>query len=114
MLQPKQGVTMAMALHELCTNAMKYGSLSQAGGEVLISWEADWDGRFQFIWREQGGPEVRPPTSQGFGSRLLRRAFASDFDANVELAFESSGFICSISGSLQLRKKSASLSRQGG
>jgi two-component sensor histidine kinase len=63
---------MSMALHELATNAAKYGSLSQAGGRVAVSWTRAGD-ELMLTWRERGGPPVTPPTREGFGSRLIRQ-----------------------------------------
>jgi two-component sensor histidine kinase len=68
-----------MALHELATNAIKYGALSSSEGRVTISWTEghDREGRrfLNMLWQEQGGPPVSPPHRQGFGSRLLSRVF---------------------------------------
>jgi two-component sensor histidine kinase len=71
----------ALLLHELCTNASKYGALTTENGRISISWDyprADKDRKFLFRWSEAGGPPVHPPARQGFGSRLITTAFASD------------------------------------
>ena len=82
-------VTFAMVLHELCTNAIKYGALSVDGGRVGIAWTivADGERRFNFTWQESGGPPVRVPERRGFGSRLIERALAGDLKGEVELDF---------------------------
>ncbi len=82
-------VTFAMVLHELCTNAIKYGALSVDGGRVHIAWTivADGERRFNFTWRESGGPPVRVPERRGFGSRLIERALAGDLKGEAELDF---------------------------
>lgn len=103
-LAPKQALTMAMALHELATNAMKYGALSTAEGRVRLSWELT-DGAaagFLLRWREEEGPPVSPPQRQGFGTRLLRRAVAADLAGDVELNFASDGVSCVIRGRLEM------------
>jgi two-component sensor histidine kinase/PAS domain-containing protein len=66
-----------MALHELATNAAKYGALSEPSGRIAITWMSDPDrpGFVRLIWTESGGPTVSPPESHGFGTRLLERAF---------------------------------------
>ncbi len=70
-LSASQTLTMALALHELATNATKYGALSTDRGVVKIDWQTD--DRFHFKWREEGGPPVQPSERKGFGSKLLRR-----------------------------------------
>jgi two-component sensor histidine kinase len=71
----------ALLLHELCTNASKYGALTTENGRISINWDyprANGDRKFLFRWSEAGGPPVHPPARQGFGSRLIKTAFASD------------------------------------
>ena len=94
-LCPKAAVAIAMAVHELGTNAIKYGALSVDDGRVAIDWSAD-AGRFRLVWREQGGPAVSPPARKGFGVKMIERALASDLRANVELDFMTSGLRCTI------------------
>lgn len=77
MLPPRAALSVSMALHELATNAAKYGALSGDGGEVALSWTVERDGtpfptRVHLTWEESGGPPVTPPEGEGFGSRLLR------------------------------------------
>lgn len=86
--------SLSMALHELCTNAAKYGALSQSGGHVDITWSLEREGDanvFRFEWREVNGPPCYPPTRQGFGTRLVRAAFTSEFGAEASLEFPVSG-----------------------
>ena len=64
----------AVLVHELATNATKHGSLTKAEGRVEIEWTADDRSGFSFVWRERGGPPVRPPTTRGFGSQLISAA----------------------------------------
>ncbi len=75
MLDPRQALSLLLAINELATNATKYGSLSAPGGKVDISWsttEGDAPS-FLFTWRERGGPAVAPPAREGFGSRVIKR-----------------------------------------
>ncbi len=94
-LSAQQGVSMAMAAHELATNAVKYGALSVETGRIAMSWTFD-DGMLAFAWRESGGPPVVAPARSGFGTRLLTRGLARELDGKIELCFESSGVICRI------------------
>jgi len=84
----------SLVLHELATNAIKYGALSNLEGRVHITWSRQGgggDGRLIFYWREQGGPPVVTPKRQGFGSALLRATFA-----NARSNFDTNGFSCEI------------------
>lgn len=93
-LGAKQALTLALAINELATNALKYGALSGDGGQVAITWRAgapDSEERFVFGWRESGGPPVREPARKGFGSRLLQRVLAQEFQGKVVLAYEVAG-----------------------
>ena len=76
-LRPKSAVALSMALHELGTNALKYGALSTETGAVAVRWSTS-DGRFRLRWGERGGPPVAPPTRRGFGSRLIERGLAAE------------------------------------
>ena len=79
-----------MILHELVTNAIKYGALSVSQGRVVIG--LDWaPSVLTFSWQESGGPAVNEPSSAGFGSRILG-TFAKSFCRNVEARYEPSGF----------------------
>ena len=76
-LDSTKSVVVAMALHELATNAVKYGALSNGAGRVSIAWERQSQAnRVKLVWQESGGPEVCPPKQKGFGSHLIERAFA--------------------------------------
>jgi len=100
LLPPKDALALTMALHELCTNAMKYGALSNAEGRVDVEWNRAEGPRLTLAWRESGGPIVSPPRRKGFGSRLLERSLASDLDGKVRLDFEPSGLVCRIDAPL--------------
>ena len=86
----QQVVSLALALHELATNAVKYGSLSVRGGSVAVKIE-DLGDRLQMSWKERGGPPVIETTKSGFGTRLLRRS-----SADTRLAFEADGLRCTM------------------
>jgi PAS domain S-box-containing protein len=98
-LVPRAALALAMALHELGTNAAKYGALSVEGGRVSIGWTREGD-RLHLVWRESGGPPVEPPTRSGFGSRLIERGLAADLGGTAALSFDSSGLRCDIEASL--------------
>ncbi|WP_169747450.1 sensor histidine kinase [Belnapia moabensis] len=91
-LRPEAAIALHLALHELATNAAKYGALSAPGGRVEVMWRTTSPGDLLEVhWRERGGPPVRPPARRGFGSRLLERGLALQFGAKAELSFASEG-----------------------
>jgi len=94
-LGPKSAVALSMAVHELCTNAIKYGALSADSGHVDIDW-SDADGRLRWRWRERGGPPVAIPTRTGFGSRMIERALAMQLSGTVTLDYQATGLVCTI------------------
>lgn len=94
-ITPKSAVALAMALHELGTNAVKYGALSTNEGRIEIRWTLN-DDRFHLHWREYGGPPVTAPERRGFGIKMIERALASDLGARVSVEFDSDGVHCSI------------------
>jgi len=103
-LPSEAAVPIGMAIHELTTNAAKYGALSVPRGKVSISWQAEpaEDGtRLRLVWEEQGGPVVSSPTRQGFGSRLLHRVLATQLNAKVETDFEPTGLRVAIDAVLK-------------
>jgi two-component sensor histidine kinase len=102
-LGSKQAVALAMALHELGTNAIKYGALSNAGGRVDISWQSSVGSSpmFQLRWREKNGPIVVEPSRIGFGSRLIDRIIKGDFGGEVELNYKPSGLTCRVTAPMR-------------
>lgn len=105
-LQPKAAETFALAIHELATNAIKYGALSQPSGRIEVDWqidEAPKPPKLVFIWRERGGPPVRPPSRRGFGTELLERMLAFEFKGQTAIAFDSAGLQCVIKVPLSQR-----------
>ena len=98
-LTPKIALSLSMAMHELATNAVKYGALSRPEGRVSLSWETP-DGRLDLVWAEHGGPPVAPPARRGFGTRMIERALAADVDGKAELEFRPEGVLCRIEAAL--------------
>lgn len=94
-LDPNVTLALSMALHELATNAVKYGALSQPGGRVAIRWSirgGDADSRdFEFPWQESGGPAVAPPTRVGFGSRMIDRLMAKPMRGEAKTTYLPAG-----------------------
>ncbi|TXN23442.1 PAS domain S-box protein [Methylobacterium sp. WL9] len=97
-LPPRLALSIAMALHELGTNAVKYGALSNEGGRVRISWTVTRGAelRLGLRWSESGGPPVKRPTRTGFGSRLIERSLARELEGEVALLYEPGGVVCTI------------------
>lgn len=84
-------VPIGMAIHELTTNAAKYGALSTGRGRIAITWGVE-AGVLHLDWRESGGPVVAPPTRQGFGSRLLQRVLTAQVQATITTDYAPEGF----------------------
>jgi two-component sensor histidine kinase len=104
-LSPKTALALSMAMHELATNAVKYGALSAPGGRVVVRWSAGGEvARLRLEWREEGGPTVAPPARRGFGSRLIERGLAAELGGEVEVRFEPAGVVCLIDAPLDLHE----------
>ena len=99
MLPPSTAVALALATHELATNAAKYGALSNDAGQVSVSWNIDGD-RLMFVWREVGGPPVGRIDRSGFGTRLIKRTLAAELKGTAALDFLPSGLICRVEAPL--------------
>ena len=95
LLYPKLALTMTLLVHELATNAAKYGALSGSAGKLSIAWSLS-DTRLNLEWRETDGPNVTAPSHRGFGTRLLTRAL-DQFGGTIETVFETTGLICRLS-----------------
>ena len=93
MLGTKTAVTMALALHELATNALKYGALSVPEGHVHIRWTRSDLGELQLSWVERGGPKVLVPEKTGFGLRMIEKGMAAELRGTVEIIFDTDGLI---------------------
>jgi PAS domain S-box-containing protein len=95
-LPPAAAQALAMALHELATNAAKYGALSAADGRVEVTWRRDRSGVLKINWRETGGPLVTEPTHQGLGTALLGRALSGAIGGRTSLAWRREGLACEL------------------
>lgn len=101
-LPPQVSVSLAMIIHELCTNAIKYGALSNDTGRIAIDWsldERDHDRKLSLQWRESGGPPVQEPERRGFGTRLIGRGLSTE-NGNVDMDFRAEGLVCTIETTL--------------
>ncbi|MGZ9723776.1 sensor histidine kinase [Rhizobium miluonense] len=97
-LAPRTVVSISLALHELATNAAKYGALSAPDGRVAIVWslETGETERLVLRWQETGGPMVEPPTRKGFGSRLIESLLAAELNGQVNISYDPNGLICEV------------------
>jgi len=99
----KAALALAMALHELCTNAVKYGALSVSEGKVNMVWYVATPAEqtaplFQFRWTETDGPPVYTPQRSGFGSKMIERALAAELGATVIVEYPTTGLVCMVTG----------------
>lgn len=98
MLTPRAALPFSMIIHELTSNAAKYGALSAPGGRITIHWQIDpVQHCFTLDWRESGGPPVMPLERRGFGTTLIERSVNHELNGTARLSFEPSGVLCSIS-----------------
>ncbi len=97
-LSQKQALGLSLALHELATNATKYGALSSKSGYVNIDWTLSPEQEFDLRWTETGGPAVDVPKKKGFGTRLIERMVAAHFNGKTELLFAPSGVVFTLNG----------------
>jgi PAS domain S-box-containing protein len=102
-IPPQTAVSLALALHELATNASKYGALSNDSGSICVSWTVE-DDQLDFRWTERGGPPVVQPERRGFGTRMIERTLASEFGGTVDLDFASEGLTCRVLARIPSRK----------
>lgn len=90
----RQALSLALAINELATNALKYGALSNDTGQIRVSWDAgppETDCPFRLLWREENGPAVTAPNRRGFGSRLIEHVLADSFTGKARLTFDKQG-----------------------
>ncbi len=99
-LGPKSAVALSMAVHELCTNATKYGALSATAGRVDISWAVEGE-RLKWQWRERGGPPVVAPVRTGLGSTMIERSLAAQLSGRVTIDYAADGLTCAIDAPLE-------------
>lgn len=104
--QPKAAETFALAIHELATNALKYGALSRPTGRIEVTWRIDEStepAELLFEWRERGGPHVSPRLRKGFGTELLERTLAFELKGQTTMVFNPAGLQCTIAIPLSKR-----------
>jgi CheY-like chemotaxis protein len=94
-LQPSAAQTLTLALHELATNAAKYGALSSSSGRVLVTWRSI--DSFELVWTETDGPRVTAPTRKGFGSRIVAASVEQQLGGRVRFDWKATGLECVIS-----------------
>jgi PAS domain S-box-containing protein len=102
-LPARRSLSLALALHELATNATKYGALSVPDGKLDVTWSitpGDEGALLDFCWREFGGPEVSPPTRRGFGSQLIETTLQADFGESASIDYAPAGLVCRFSAPL--------------
>lgn len=92
---PKTAISLALALHELATNALKHGALSRPDGRVRFAWTREGE-EIEMRWIEENGPSVTPPERRGFGTRMIERGLAAEFGGAVTLDFARDGLRCTI------------------
>lgn len=97
---PHAALSIALALHELATNAVKYGALSSRSGVVDVAWTTDGLDRFRLSWTESGGPEVMPSERRGFGSRLILRVLPKELQGTADIEYRPSGVSFTLETSL--------------
>jgi two-component system CheB/CheR fusion protein len=102
-LAPQGALTFGMAVHELATNAAKYGALSTPDGIVRVTWRFDQTAtppKFVLTWAEENGPEITGPSKRGFGMTLIERGFAHELSGEASIAFSTGGIRAILSAPL--------------
>ena len=98
-INSRAAITIGMAIHELATNAAKYGCFSNGGGTLELSWLRQDDGEsdsYFLTWKERGGPKVVAPEKEGFGTKLIRSTIEGTLGGSVEVDWNADGMICRI------------------
>ena len=96
LLEPNAAQAIAVTLHELATNAAKYGALSVPDGHVQVEWSRTADGRLVLRWTETGGPPVKPPTRRGFGTRVMESMIRGQLKGEMRFDWRAEGLACEI------------------
>jgi len=94
-LSSPSALAVAMAVHELCTNAIKHGALAAKSGRVEIGWRVETE-HLHWTWREFDGPAMSPPKRRGFGMRVIEAGFRDQLHGSVEMSFASPGLVCTV------------------
>ncbi|MBV9044502.1 MAG: PAS domain-containing protein, partial [Alphaproteobacteria bacterium] len=116
-LEPNRAQTISLALHELATNAAKYGALSNAEGKVSVGWAVE-NGVLTIRWREAGGPPVQPPARSGFGSKIIQASVAAQTGGAARFNWQRDGLDCELiipllpSAAMPSRKNEATMSTE--
>ena len=102
-LSPKAALAISMGMHELATNAVKYGALSNGSGRIAVTWTINGSNpaTLNLRWAEMGGPAVRIPARKGFGSRLIERNLSHDLDGQAKIDYRPEGVVCTIISRLE-------------
>jgi two-component sensor histidine kinase len=98
-LPPNVTLALGIAFHELATNAVKYGALSNETGSILLTWTIEptpVGDRLILHWQEKDGPSVTPPTRKGFGTRVIERGLPHELEGTVTLDYRVDGVVCTI------------------
>jgi len=95
LLEPNAAQAIAVILHELATNAVKYGALSEADGQIELIWSHEADGQLNLRWSETGGPAVKAPTRKGFGGRIMEQMIGQ-LKGKTRFDWNSEGLVCEI------------------
>ena len=111
-LAPNDALSFGLAVHELATNAAKYGALSVAGGRVTISWQMTGEHLAEVVWRESGGPPVATERHRGFGTDLIEKIVAHELRQPVALDFQPEGVVCTMR--VPIRRPADFRIREGG
>lgn len=102
-IMPKTAISLALAIHELATNAVKHGALSHPDGRVSIHWDrvrGEGSARLSLVWEERGGPPVVAPSKRGFGTRMIERGLAAELAGTVTIDFRPEGVVCTVDAPL--------------
>lgn len=105
-LPPSRALALSLALHEMATNAVKYGALTTANGRVLLNWDIDRSQqphRFRLQWEEIGGPTVVAPKARGFGIQIIERNLAAEFNGKAAINFRPNGVVLTVNASLPVQ-----------
>lgn len=95
-LAPSPALMLSMVLHELATNAAKYGALANGSGRIVIAWELLPGQRLRLTWKETGGPAAQPGERKGFGTMLIEQAFVSQVGGKASLEYSPAGLVCTL------------------
>jgi two-component sensor histidine kinase len=98
-LSPRLAVVLSMIVHEIATNAAKYGALSNDSGTIALDWEVTSESgkpKLRLIWTEAGGPHVSAPVQRGFGSRLIERSARDQLGGEATVDFLPRGVVCTV------------------